>query len=402
MKSENSGPFSGIRIIDMTSIVFGPYATQILGDLGADVIKVEAPGGDIFRKVQAARSHGMGAAYMSSNRNKRSIVLDLKRKEARDALLRLIAGADVFVHSVRPQAIERLGLSYEEMKTVRPSLVYCAAVGFGSNGPYSGRPAYDDVIQSVSGIAHLLGRASETGEPAFAPMVMADKTAALTVAYSIMAALFHRERTGAGQEVEVPMFETVVSWNLVEHMNGELFRPAEGSTCYDRLMTRYRRPYATADGHIAILPYTSPNWRAFFAIAGRDDMIDDPRTNDASIRAARIAELYELVAQIMPSKTTAEWLALLQEADIPAAPVNSLEDLFEDEHLSAIGFFIDEEHPSEGTIRTPSPPVRFSQSPSSLRRHAPRLGEHTREVLGEAGLVPEEIESLIASGACRA
>lgn len=401
MNTGRKGPFDGIRIIDLTAIVFGPLATQIFGDLGADVIKIEPPEGDQFRNAQAARSPRMGAAYINSNRNKRSLCLDLKQPEAHAALMRLIAGADVFVHSLRPQAIAKLGLDYASVKAAREDIVYCSAWGYGSGGPYAGRPAYDDVIQAASGIAGLVARTAPDGVPAFAPMVMADKTGALTVTYAVMAALFHRERTGEGQEVEVPMFESLAAFNLVEHLAGASFEPHEDVMGYVRLMSPSRKPYATKDGYIAVLPYTTRHWRAFFSLAGRPEMLEDHRVNDAVARGRAISELYEIVETIMPERNTGEWLELLTQADIPVAPVNSLEDLLEDPHLRETGFFVEYDHPGEGRMRTTAPPTRFSQSPAGLHRHPPRLGEHSREVLAEAGYDAAQIADLIERGICR-
>lgn len=394
------GPLAGIRVIDLTSVVLGPYATQILGDMGADVIKVEGPEGDVLRGIEPARSPGMGAVFLNTNRNKRSVVLDLKKEPARAALLKLVAGADVFVHSLRPRAIAKLGLTYRDLQPVNPRLVYCSAWGFGSGGPYAQRPAYDDIIQAMSGIADLASRRGDGAAPAYAPTILADKTAGLTVTYAIGMALFHRERTGQGQEVEVPMFETLASFALLEHLAGAVFEPPRGRMGYDRVLAPHRRPYATADGHITVMPYTTRQWRNFFRVAGRPEMVEDPRVNDPAARSRAIADLYGMIAEVMPQRPTAEWLRLLDEADIPAMPVNTLEDLLTDPHLTATGFFVESDHPSEGRIRTTAPPVRFATSPASLRRPAPRLGEHTREVLMEAGLNADEIAALVDSGAC--
>ncbi|WP_269332595.1 CaiB/BaiF CoA transferase family protein [Futiania mangrovi] len=395
------GPLAGIRVVDLTSVVLGPYATQTLGDMGADVIKVEAPEGDVLRGIAPLRSPGMGAVFMNANRNKRSVALDLKQKAARAALLRLVAGADVFVHSMRPRAIARLGLAWEDLKAVNPRLVYCSAWGFGQGGPYEDKPAYDDVIQAMSGVADLAARQRADGEPRYAPTILADKTAGLTVTWAIAMALFHRERTGEGQEVEVPMFETLTSFVLLEHMAGAVFDPPGGPMGYDRVLAPHRRPYATADGHITVMPYTTKQWQRFFVAAGRPEMADDVRVTDAGARSRAIAELYGMIADAMPARPTAEWLATFEEADIPAMPVNRLEDLPEDPHLKATGFFQRLDHPTEGPLVTTAIPVRFKASPGAIRRGAPRLGAHTREVLAEAGLSSGEIDALLATGAGR-
>lgn len=396
-----SGALAGIRILDLTSVVFGPYATQILGDMGADVIKIEAPEGDVMRAAAPARHPGMGAVYLNSNRNKRSIVLDLKQPAAHAALLRLAATADAFVHSMRPQAMTRLGLDYETLKRANPEIIHCSAWGYGSGGPYADKPAYDDIIQAMSGAADLSRRQGLTTEPAFVPAILADKTSGLHVAIALLAAIVHKVRTGRGQSVEVPMFESLASFMLVEHLAGAVFEPPEGPMGYQRLLAPHRKPYRTADGYITVLPYTTKQWRSFFTLAGRPEMLDDPRVNDASLRSRVIGELYQMVAEIMPSRSSADWLAALETADIPAMPVNSLEDVLADRHLAETGFFREYDHPSEGRIRTPAPPLRFSDSPATIRKGAPRLGEDSRAVLTETGFSDAEIAALIASGAVR-
>ena len=396
-----TGALTGIRILDLTSVVFGPYATQMLGDMGADVIKIESPEGDVMRAAAPARHPGMGAVYLNSNRNKRSIVLDLKQQAARDVLMRLVSTADVFVHSMRPQAMTKLGLDYETLKQANPEIIHCSAWGYGSGGPYADKPAYDDIIQAMSGAADLTRRQGLTEEPAFVPAILADKTAGLHVAIALLTAIVHKVRTGRGQSVEVPMFESLASFMLVEHLAGAVFEPAEGPMGYQRLLAPHRKPYRTADGYITVLPYTTKQWRSFFALADRLEMLDDPRVTDAALRSRVIGELYQMVAEIMPSRSSADWLAALEKADIPAMPVNSLEDVLADRHLAETGFFREYDHPSEGRIRTPAPPLRFSDSPATIRKGAPRLGEDSRTVLAEAGYSHAEIAGLIDSGAVR-
>lgn len=396
-----TGPLAGIRIVDMTSVIFGPYATQMMGDAGAEIIKVEAPEGDIVRAASSSRSKGMGAVFLNINRNKRSVVLDLKRPEARDALLALIKTADVFIHSVRPQAIAKLGLAYEDVAAAKPDIIYCSAWGFWSKGPYAERPAYDDVIQGISGICDLPRRRGADA-PDFAPMVIADKVSGLHAVAAVTMALYHRLRTGEGQYVEVPMLEAITSFNLVEHIGGAAFEPPEGEMGYNRLLVPERRPHRTADGFMVVLPYTNRQWRAFIEAAGRDDLADDPRIDDAALRAKQHGAMYSLIAEIMPTRTTAEWLKLLREADIPSERVNALEDLENDPHLKQTGFFKSYDHPTEGRARTTDVPLKFAASPAEpLRRTAPRLGQHTREALAEAGLSAAEIDALIESGAAR-
>lgn len=396
-----TGPLAGIRIVDLTSVVFGPYATQMLGDAGAEIIKVEPPEGDIMRAGSAARNKGMGAVFLTANRNKRSIVLDLKKPAAREALLKLIATADVFIHSLRPQAISKLGFGYEAVRAAKPDIIYCSAWGFWSAGPYAERPAYDDVIQGMSGMADLV-RKRGAHKPDFAPMVMADKVSGLHAVAAVSMALVHRERTGQGQEIEVPMLESIASFTLVEHLAGAVFEPPLAPMGYARVLAPDRQPHRTADGFMVVLPYNNRQWRAFFEVAGRDDMADDPRLDDPVLRGQQNAEMYRMIAEIMPARTTAEWERLLGEADIPCVRVNTLEDLETDPHLAATGFFKSYDHPTEGRLRTTDAPIKFKGTPADpLRRPPPRLGAQTREVLAEVGLSDAEIDALLAEGAAR-
>ncbi|MEM7775894.1 MAG: CoA transferase [Pseudomonadota bacterium] len=399
MTGTATGPLKTIKVIDLTSVVLGPYATQTLGDMGADVIKIESPDGDIMRFAEPARSPGMGAVFLNTNRNKRSIVLDLKQSAARDVVTKLVSDADVFVHSMRPGAIDRLGLTYEAISSVRPDIIYCATWGFDSRGRYAGRPAYDDVIQGMSGLTDL-PRLRSGNAPEFAPSIMADKLTGLTAAMAIVSALFHRAQTGEGQDVEVPMFETVTAFNLVEHLAGHAFEPPLGAMGYSRALSPERRPYRTADGYMAVLPYATRQWVSFFRAIGRPDVADDPMITDPATRIRNIDSLYRTIGEIMPTRTTAEWVEILTAADVPSVAVNRLEDLPSDPHLADIGFFPTYEHPSEGQLRTTSVPVQFGRTPGdAMRRHTPRLGEHTREVLVEAGYSEAEIADMLASGA---
>ena len=394
-----AGPMEGMRVLDLTSIVFGPWATQMMGDMGADVIKVEAPEGDVFRYGGPRRNPGMGALFLSSNRNKRSIVLDLKHREGLQALYRLAEDADVFVHSMRPQAVERLGLAYGDVAAVNPKIVYCGGYGYRRDGPYGERPAFDDMIQALSGIAMLQKRL--VGEPAYVPSVMADKTMSLALVSNVAIALLHRERTGEGQEVETTMFETMTAFTMVEHLFGHAFEPPLASTGYSRVLTANRRPYRTKDGYIGVLPYTDGQWRAFFEATGRADLSQDARFATVATRLENIDFVYGEIAKLMTERNSAEWLEIFQAAEVPANEVNDLDDLLVDPHLEAIGFWQEAEHPSEGRIRMSSPPARFSKSPGSIRRLAPRLGEHTSEILTEAGFAQAEIEALIKAGAAK-
>ena len=393
-----NGPLSGYRIVDLTTVVLGPYATRILGDMGADVVKVEPPEGDMLRDIGPSRSPGMAPIHLALGSSKRSLVLDLKRPRARDALMRLVAGADAFVHSMRPGAIARLGLTYEEVRATRADIVYCGACGFGSGGPYAGRPAYDDLIQGMCGIADLMGRVTG-GPPRYAPTIVADKTVGLFVANSVLAALLHRERTGEGQEIEVPMYETMVSYVMVEHLWERTMRPDDGALGYVRMLAPNRRPFRTRDGYMCMLAYTDRHWRAFFELAGCPELSADPRYAHISARTENVAELYARVERLLGERTTAEWLEVLERAEIPAGPVNTLEDLLADPHLSGQDLFRRVDHPSEDETLQIGPPARFSRSPAAVRRPAPRLGEHTAEVLREAGLDPTEIDRLLHEGA---
>jgi len=392
-----AGPLSGVRILDLTSVVAGPFATQMLGDMGADVIKIEAPEGDAPRHTGPARSAGMAALFMGLNRSKRSVVLDLKQRSARDALWRLIAGADVIVHSMRPQKIENLGFGHAAVCAQSPRIVYAALHGYRSGGPYSGQPAYDDVIQGQSGIAALMSKVA--GEPRYAPMIIADKTCALSIVGAVSTALYARERTGRGQFVEIPMFESMVSYVLGEHLFGHNFVPPMGSLGYTRVLAPWRRPYKTKDGYLCMMAYTQLHWQKFWTMVGKPDVHSDPRFDSIASRANNIVALYELAGSCIAGKTTAEWLALLRELEIPAARMSSLDDVMADPQLAASGFFKHAMHPTEGEILYTDLPVRFSDTAISPQRLQPRLGEHSIDVLRESGLSDNEIKALVASGA---
>ena len=390
------GPLAGVRVLDVTTVVLGPWAAQTLGDMGADVIKVEPPEGDTTRRLGPARHPGMGAFYLACNRNKRSLVLDLKQTAGRAALLRLAATADVILHNFRPGPAARLGLEYEPFRAVNPRLVYCATYGFRARGPYGTKPAYDDVIQAAAGLASL--QTALVGEPRYMPTIVADKTSSLAVLSAVLSALFHRERTGEGQAIEVPMFETVVAYVMVEHLYGETFVPPIETAGYKRILNRWRRPFRTTDGYLAVVPYTDADWRAFFALAGRADLLADPRFRTLESRLANIEALYEELAKIIAGRSSAEWLEALDRASVPAMVVNTLETLLVDPQLEATGFWKIVEHPTEGTLRVPDIPTTYSRTPAEIRRLPPRLGEHSREVLREAGFSEAEVDDLRASG----
>ena len=375
------GPLNGVRVLDLTTVVMGPFATQILGDMGADVIKIEAPVGDSMRKVGPFRHPGMGPLYLQANRNKRSVVLDLKQQQDRDALLALVPSADILVYNIRPQAMRRLGLDYDTLSAINPGLIFCGAFGFGEDGPYAGQPAYDDIMQAACGIASMFQRVD--GKPRYAPVNLCDRTVGLYLANALLGALFHKQRTGEGQSIEVPMFETMAQFVVGDHMGGESFVPALGGTGYQRLLSTQRGPYPTSDGHLCVVVYTDEHWRRFSALIGDPDLMQrDPRFANLQTRTVHAEAAGALLAEQLPAKTTLEWLALFKKADIPASPVNSIDDLLTDPHLQAIGFWQEIEHPTEGRIRVPSVPSRWSRTQPDIRRLAPNLGEHTQEVLG--------------------
>ena len=394
------GPLDGIKILELTAVVLGPWACQMLGDMGADVIKIEAPYGDSNRSLGAVRNtKGMAALYLTCNRNKRSLVLDLKKPVARDALLKLVETADFLIHNNRPQVMDKLKLDYDTLKAINPKLIYCGSYGYAKNGPYGAKGALDDSIQAVSGVAML--NKMVLGEPRYLPTIVCDKTTAMAVVQAVLAALFHRERTGRGQEIEVPMYETMVSYVMAEHLWGSTFEPPMGPPGYTRLMSEERKPYPTNDGYIAILPYLDAHCDTFCKLAGREELLEDPRFKSLADRVANIDQTYQETAKTMLAKTTQEWMDIFGETSVPTIVVNSLEDLLEDEHLKATGFWKTIEHPTEGTLRTPAFPITFSDSPADIRRHQPRLGEHTEEILREAGLDQAAIEAMIASGATK-
>ena len=392
-----SGPLKGLKIIELTSVVLGPWAAQILADMGAEVIKVEAPFGDSNRQLGASRNPNMAALYLSNNRNKRSLVLDLKQASARDALLKIIKDCDVFLHNNRPQVMTKLKLEYNDIKSVNENIIYCGTYGYSKDGPYGEKGALDDSIQAASGIAAL--NELVLGEPRYLPTVVADKTTAITVVYSILAALFHRERTGSGQEVEVPMFETMVSFVMAEHIWGEVFEPPLDKAGYTRLMSHHRKPYKTKDGYIAVLPYMNNHWKTFCEKAERQDLIEDDRFKNLSSRVENIDDTYSETGKILSTKTTQEWLDIFADTKVPVIVVNSLDDLFTDPHLEAVGFWQDFDHPTEGKLKMPGFPAKFSKTPATIRKHAPNFGEHSLEILAEAGIDEETIKQMIESKA---
>ena len=388
-----SGPLAGIRVIDMTSVVLGPVATQILGDMGAEVIKVETQDGDATRQLGPARHPGMASYFLTLNRNKKSVVLDLKRPAAQVAIQRLAATADVFVHNLRPGAATRLGIDYPAISAANPRIVYAWASGYRPDSANRDRAAFDDVIQGESGLAALNG--GRDGEPRYVPMVVCDKLCGHVLAGAVGMALLARERTGKGQEVHVPMMETMAAFNLVDHLWHGVFGEPEKGLGYPRMLTPYRRPYATRDGHVCLLATTDRQWRNLFAAIEFSELADDPRFSTIERRTANIDELYTMLAECMRRRTTAEWRARLDAFDVPNGVVNDLAGLLADPYLRDTGFFVPLDHPSEGPIVTTAIPVRFSASPGDIRLPPPRLGEHSEDVLAELGYSRAEIKELI-------
>ncbi len=394
-----TGPLAGYRILDLTAVVLGPLATQVLGDFGADVIKIEPPTGDLMRANGVSKTRGMSSIFLAINRNKRSLAIDLKTPEGCEAIERLLPTVDAVVHNMRVPAIERLGLGYEAVRRIKPDIVYCVATGFGESGPHAGRPAFDDVIQASSGLAKLLGH--DGSEPDYVPTLLADKTCGMALCTAVLAALLHRERTGQGQQVEVPMLETMVAFNMAEHLGGLTFAGDDAPDApagYARLLAGGRKPAPTRDGHIALLPYGTDHWVDFFKAAGREDLVADFDLTDKHARNARVKELYAAMHQVTRTMTTDEALAMCEHLDIPATRLWSLQDLPEHPHLKAVDLFQTVEHPTEGPIRSVRPPTLFSQSPADVARQAPQLGEHTRELLREAGYSEDSITTLRQRG----
>ena len=384
-----SGPLAGIKIVDMSSVVLGPFATLIFGDLGADVVKVEAgqngKAGDMMRYAGASPTGDLGPIYTALNRNKRSVLLDVKTPEGKAALTALLKDADVFFHNVRLAGMDRLGFGYEAVKAINPDIIYVHCAGFGVGGEYEHRQAYDDLIQGASGFAALNAMRSG-GAPEYAPSLVADKTVGLFATYATLAALFHRERTGRGQFVQVPMMESFTFFNMVENLYGETFIPGNGRLAYTRSINANRKPYATQDGYIGLVPYSDEQWAQFFEIGGRPEVFQDPRFSTYSARTENINELYAMIEEVAATKTTDEWLTLLDAANIPAMRYNTMEAVLTDPHLTQVGFFQERVHPQAGAYRAMKHPVTFSDSPASIRLDPPCLGADTETVLESLGL----------------
>lgn len=378
-------------------MIFGPLAGQYLGDLGADVIKVEPPEGDLTRSIGPRHSPLMGAFFITSNRSKRSIVVDLKSEEGRQVLSRLLDSADVLLHSMRSPAARKLGLDPQTARAGRPGLVHCHVTGYGEDGLYAGRPAYDDIIQAASGLAQL--QTVVAGQPRFIPTIVADKVSGLHAAYAILAALMHKQRTGQGQEVQIPMFETMAAFNMLEHQWAHVFEPAEGPMGYQPVSTASRRPYKTLDGYLALLPYSDAHWRQFFELAGEPQFMQDPRFATFAERQKHFRTVWDEVERQAGRKTNAQWIDLLSRSDVPFSVVNRLEDLPQDPHLASVNFWNVTEHPTEGPMRFPANPMKMSATPTGMTRLPPNLGQHSAEVLAECGYAQSDIERMTSTGA---
>lgn len=394
--SNAAGPLAGIRVIDVTNVIMGPFATHIMADMGADVIKIESPLGDSLRSYKPSRNAGMSGVFMHLNRNKRSVVLDLDLEADRHALDALIRSADVFLHALRPDSIERLGYGAKRVRDLNPDIIYCGAYGFSASGPYANKAAYDDIIQAGSGLAAMNERVS--GTPGYAPTVVCDKLAGQAIAYSVMAALFARERGQGGQDIEVPMFETSIEFMLLEHFGGFAFEPRLGDPGFARILTPRRKPFRTLDGHCCILPYSDRNWQKFFDFISRPDFKTDPRFARLADRVQHIEILYELIEDEAGTRTNAQWVEFCDAAGIPCMPVLSIDELPQDPHIQAVGLFGTGEHPSEGLYKVVRSPVTFSGHAFEVARHAPRLGQHTDEVLRAVGITPRTAETAGKSG----
>ena len=394
------GPLQGIKVVDMTTVLMGPYATQMLGDYGADVIKVESPDGDVTRQIGPTRHPGMGPVFLNTNRSKRSVCLDLKKPAGREAVLRLIAQADVLVYNVRPQAMARLQLGYDVVAKVNPRLIYAGVFGFGQEGPYAAKPAYDDLIQGATALPALMAQTSD-GVPRYVPNALVDRIVGLTAVGAICASLVHRDCTRQGQRVDIPMFETMAGFVMGDHMGGLTYDPPLDKGGYARHLSPDRRPYKTLDGYICVIVYNDKQWENFFKATGRDDLRSDPKFATFAGRATNIDVVYAELARILQTKTTAEWNEILEKADVPVMPMHDLESLLEDPHMVATGVFPVIDHPTEGRIRSMTPSARWSETKVEPSRLAPRLGEHSAEILREAGFSADEIAAMVRDGAAK-
>ncbi len=382
---------NGIRILDLTAVILGPYGAQILGDLGAEVIKIEGPDGDSMRPIAPTAAPGLSAIFANNNRNKRSVVLDLKSAGGKHALTKLIPTADVLIHNMRQDALDKLGFSFDATRALHPKLIYCAAVGFGRDGPYAGRPAYDDVIQAASGFAGLFE--ARDGTPLYAPSIIADKVTGLHLVYAVLAALLHRERSGqVPGYVEIPMFEAMAAFNMVEHLSGATWED-NGATGYQRMLAQDRKPYRTKDGWLGALPYTAAHWSKFFVEIDRAHLSTEAWFTNATERSRNFERLYAIMAEVMPTRTTAAWLDVFKRLDIPHSVINSPTDLLADPHLSAVKFFTPNFASETPVKRTLRQPISFDNLAKSPDLPPPMLGADTERILRSAGLSDAEIKA---------
>ncbi|MEQ1882068.1 MAG: CoA transferase [Burkholderiales bacterium] len=388
------GPLSGVKILDLTTVVLGPFATQILAELGADVIKIESHEGDNMRHPGPMKNPGMGYMFLTLNRGKRGLVLDLKQPQGRKAMLRLIRESDVLIYNVRPQAMARLGLSWDDVRAVNSRLLYVGTYGYSQKGPYAAKAAYDDLIQGASGVPWVVSKTA--AEPNYAPVNFADRVTGLHAVYTVTAALFQRERTGVGQSIEVPMFESISHFVLGDHLAGLSWMEPVGGAGYQRLIAR--RPYRTSDGYLCVLVYNDKQWRSFLDAIGQPERLLDPRYATQANRAANIHDIYAYLGELFLTRTTGQWLALLEKADIPVSRMNSIEDVVNDPHLNQSGFFYAEDHPSEGRLRGMRTPTHWQNSEPDVPSPAPRLGEHSAEILREVGYSEAEIAAMAKNG----
>ncbi|HEX9834823.1 MAG TPA: CoA transferase [Mycobacterium sp.] len=392
----NPAPLQGVRVIDLTTTFMGPYCTLLLAQMGADVIKVEALDGDIVRYIGPERNHGMGTIFLNANQGKRSIALDLKDERGMAVMDRLLSGADVFVTNMRPRAVEKLNLTAERVRELNDRIIYCGLTGFGSKGPYREYPAYDDVIQAVCGLAYV--QAGQDSPPSYVRTPVADKVAGLMGVGAILAALLGRVSSGTGQAVEVPMYETMAEFLLLDQQGGLVFDPPIGPPGYARMSTPFRKPYRTKDGYLGVVVYTDRQWLSFFDLIGQPELADDPRFATITARTHNIDALYQILEAEMSTRTNAEWTETLVLHNIPCTPVNTVTDLLSDKHLESVDFFTTVDHPTEGRLRMPRLPITFTDVDTEDQRPAPRLGEHGPDLLRELGYPAEEVASMVAAG----
>lgn len=397
--AQSRGPLSGVRLLDLTTVVAGPYFSEQVGDLGADVIKVESPEGDVTRNIGPRRHPGMSAQFLNYNRNKRSVVLDLKQPEGKEALRRLVRTADAFAVNMRPQALERLQIDYRAIAACKPDIVYLRIVGFGVEHPDRDKPALDDVIQAASGIVDL--QQQLTGEPSYVGLAMADLTVGLTALSALLAGLYSRAQTGEGDEIEVRMYDSMAAFVLAGHLSGNIFDPPLGPPLNPTSIARNRRPFRTLDGVITVAPYSDSHWLRFCAAIGRPDIGSDPRFANAFERFQRLDELYVLIRPVLETRTTAEWLDTLAAHDIPCGRVNTTSDVVADPALRAAGLLAFVDHPTEGRLRLLNSPIRFAKAETRLRLAPPALGADTDDVLAEIGYSKAELSALSSKGVTR-